>query len=350
MNLSQHATLPKAGIRDRHVWALYATLLAVTLLLVLMALSLGAYPVTTAGIWDSVVALLTGREPAHPQQSQVLFSIRLPRIAAALALGACLAAAGAVYQTIFRNPLVSPDILGVSSGASLGAVLGIFLALPVIGVQALAFVGGLATVFCVIAIANAVRRQDTVLVLVLCGVVIGALAGAGTSLLKVLADPYDQLPVITFWLLGSLASITTTDLIAALPVALLALVPLVLLRWRVDVLAMGDEEARALGINVPRVRLLLIAAATLITSAVVAYAGVVGWVGLIVPHFARMLVGPGFARLLPAAMLCGAVFMLAVDTLARTLSSTEIPLGVLTSVIGAPLFILLLARGRRVWS
>jgi iron complex transport system permease protein len=315
-----------------------------------VAALLGAYPLSPHEALRAVAATLTGAALPDEQAAIVLFSIRLPRIAAALVLGACLAAAGTVYQQIFRNPLVSPDILGVSSGAGLGAVLGIFLSLPVFGIQALAFLGGLGAVALVMLIASAVRRQDSVLVLVLSGIVIGALTGSLTSLLKVLADPYDQLPAITFWLLGSLSTIQVDDIAAALPVALLALVPLIALQWKVDILSMGDEEARSLGVDVKRVRLVLIAGATLMTAAVVSFAGVVGWVGLIIPHFARMVVGPGFVRLLPAAILIGAAFMLAVDTLARTISGTEVPLGIITSVIGAPVFVGLLARGRRVWS
>lgn len=326
-------------------------LLAVLLLgAVLVAALSGAYPL---GFGDALVALagsLTDRAGPDPEAAIVLFSIRLPRIGAALMLGGALAAAGAVYQQIFRNPLVSPDILGVSAGAGLGAVLGIFLSLPVFGIQLLAFVGGLGAVALVMLIATAVRRHDSVLVLVLSGIVIGALASSVTSLLKVLADPYDQLPAITFWLLGSLAAVNLRDVAAALPVLVLALVPLVLLRWKVDVLTMGDEEARTLGVDAGRIRLVLIVCATLATAAVVSFAGMVGWVGLIIPHFARMLVGPGFVRLLPAAVLVGCTFMLVVDTLARTVAVTEVPLGILTAVIGAPIFVFLLARGARLWS
>ena len=174
--------------------------------------------------------------------------------------------------------------------------------------------------------------------------------GPATSLLKVLADPYDQLPAITFWLLGSLASVTSADILPALPAVALGLVPLVLLRWRINVLSMGDEEARALGIEAGRTRLLVIAAATLVTAAVTAVAGVVGWVGLVIPHIARMLVGPGFGRLLPASALIGAGYLLLVDTAARTIAEIEVPLGILTAVIGAPVFVWLLAAGRRGWS
>jgi iron complex transport system permease protein len=280
----------------------------------------------------------------------VLFFVRLPRVAAAMLVGAALAAAGAAYQGLFRNPLVSPDILGVSAGAGLGAVLGIFLALPVVGIQLLAFLVGLGTVGLVLLIAASVRGREPVLVLVLAGVVVGALAGSVISLLKVLADPYDQLPAITFWLLGSLAAIKLEDLTTTVPVAALGLVPLALLRWRINVLSLGDEEAKALGINAGRLRIVVIAAATLMTASVVAIAGIIGWVGLIMPHMARMLVGPNFDRLLPAAMILGAGYLLLVDTLARTIAAVETPIGILTAFVGAPVFLWLLARGRHGWA
>lgn len=308
------------------------------------ALMIGPYGLSPG----EVLAALLGRGEAQAQI--VVWSIRLPRIGAALLVGASLAAAGASYQTLFRNPLVSPDILGVSAGAGLGAVAGIFLSLPVAAIQGAAFAGGMAAVGVVTLVAGLVRNTDRTLTLVLIGVVIGALARAATSLLKVLADPYDQLPAITFWLLGSLASITSADIGPALPAVILGLVPLALLRWRINVLSLGDEEARALGVEAGRTRFLVIAAATLITASVTALAGVVGWVGLVIPHIARMLVGPGFGRLLPTSVLIGAGYLLVVDTAARSIAAIEVPLGILTAVIGAPFFVWLLARGRRGWS
>jgi iron complex transport system permease protein len=245
--------------------------------------------------------------------------------------------------------MVSPDILGVATGAGLGAVTGILLSLPVVGIQALAFAGGLATVAVVYLIAAALRGHDRTLVLVLGGVVVGALAGACISLVKIMADPYDQLPAITFWLLGSLAGVKLSDLATAAPLVAVGLVPLVLYRWRIGVLSLGDDEARALGVDVGRLRAIVIAAATLMTACVVAIAGVIGWIGLMMPHIARMLVGPNFARLLPASMLLGAAFMLVVDTVARSLARVETPLGILTAVLGAPFFLWLLARGRQTW-
>lgn len=304
----------------------------------------GPYPVAPA----QLLAALRG-DPVDPMIDTVLFSVRLPRIAAAILVGAALAGAGTVYQGLFRNPLVSPDILGVSTGAGLGAAFGIYLSLPVLAIQGLAFGAGLATVALVYLVASAVRGHEPTLVLVLSGVVLGALAGACISLLKILADPYDQLPAITFWLLGSLASVRPDDVLGATPAVIVGLLPLVLLRWRMNLLALGDEEAAALGVAPGRLRLLFIAAATLMTASVVAIAGVVGWVGLVMPHIARLLVGPNLHRLLPAAMLMGAGYLLLVDTLARTLTETETPLGILTAFVGAPVFLWLLASGRRAW-
>ena len=284
------------------------------------------------------------------QIDTVLFEVRLPRVFAAVLVGASIAAAGAAYQTLFRNPLVSPDILGVSTGAGLGAVIGIFLSLPVAIIQLLAFMVALATVGLVYAIASLVRGREPILVLVLAGVVVGSLAGAVISLLKILADPYDQLPAIVFWLLGSLSAIRKGEVWTAAPFVLLGLVPLILLRWRINVLSLGDEEAKALGVEAGRLRLCVIAAATLMTASVVAISGVIGWVGLVIPHIARMIVGPSFDRLLPTAMLLGASYLLAVDTLARTMARIEVPIGILTAVVGAPFFLWLLARGREGWS
>jgi len=319
------------------------------LVLGLAVLTFGAVMIGPYGLTPGqTLAALVGM--GDDQAEIVVWNIRLPRVIAALVVGAALAAAGASYQALFRNPLVSPDILGVSAGAGLGAVAGIFLSLPVAAIQASAFVGGMAAVGAVTLVASMVRNTDRTLTLVLIGVVIGALAGASTSLLKVMADPYDQLPAITFWLLGSLAAITTEDILPALPMVLVGLVPLGLLRWRINVLSLGDEEARALGVEAGRTRLLVIVAATLITASVTALAGVVGWVGLVIPHIARMLVGPGFGRLLPASVLIGAGYLLVVDTLARTIAQAEVPLGILTAVIGAPFFVWLLARGRQGWS
>jgi len=327
------------------------TLLAATIgVAAVVATMIGPYPMSVGEVLAALGRRVRGiQNPDFETMDTVLFAVRLPRIAAALLVGAALSAAGAVYQGLFRNPLVSPGILGVSTGAGLGAAAGIFLSLPVVAIQGLAFATGLATVALVYGVATAVRGHEPTLVLVLAGVVIGALAGACISLLKILADPYDQLPAITFWLLGSLASIRPGDVGTAAPAVLLSLVPLVLLRWRMNLMSLGDEEAAALGVDPRRLRVVFIAAATLMTASVVAISGVIGWVGLVMPHIARLLVGPNFNRLLPASMLMGAGYLLLVDTLARTMATTETPLGILTAFVGAPVFIWLLASGRRGW-
>ena len=331
-------------------WVAAAIMFAALAGLVLVAFSVGRFPVAAGDLASVLWAGLTGREHGlDPTIETVVLKIRGPRVAAALLIGAALAAAGAAYQNMFRNPLVSPDILGVSAGAAVGAVLGIFLSLNMIMIQSLAFAFGLGAVGLVYVTANAVRGHDPLLVLVLAGVVVGSLLGACVALMKYLADPYNQLPAITFWLLGSLASASPEDVWSALPLMLLGLVPMWLLRWRINLLALEDEEARALGVETGRIRFIVIAAATLMTSAAVAISGVIGWIGLIIPHFARMLVGPDFSRLLPVSVLLGAAFLLGVDTLARTVARIEIPLGVLTAFVGTPLFLWQLAAARRGW-
>jgi iron complex transport system permease protein len=318
--------------------------LAALALLALIALAVGAYPVSLSEIAS---ALGLRSAPLSDAAQTVIWQIRGPRVLGAMLVGAALSSSGAAYQGLFRNPLVSPDILGVAAGAALGAVLGIFLSLPVIGIEAWSFAGGLVAVLLVYAVAAGISHRDPILVLVLTGVVVGALLGSGVALLKYLADPLNQLPAITFWLLGSLAAFNRADLWVLAPTVIVALVPLALLRWRLDVMSLGEEEATALGVDVRGVRGAVIIGATLMTAASVSVSGIVGWVGLLVPHLARLIVGPAFARLLPMTLVIGAGFLLLVDTVARTIGVVELPLGVLTAVLGTPVFIWLLARGRR---
>ncbi|MET0217706.1 MAG: iron ABC transporter permease [Burkholderiales bacterium] len=318
--------------------------------LIVIAFAVGRFPVSVGDLMAATVGKLlgSGRElPANVET--VIYQVRGPRVLAALVVGAALAAAGAAYQGMFRNPLVSPDILGVSSGAALGAALAIFLSWDLIGIQVLAFAGGLMAVAMVYGIGASLRGRDPLLTLILAGVVIGTLLGSCVALLKYLADPYNQLPAITFWLLGSLASTNPSDLKVVVPTVLVGLVPLALLRWRMNLLTLPDDEARALGVDTAKLRLAVVCAATLMTAASVAISGIIGWIGLLVPHAARMLVGPGFARMLPMTMILGAGFMLGVDTLARTIATIEVPPGVLTAVLGTPMFLWLLAKSKRAW-
>lgn len=309
---------------------------------------IGPFDLGAARVIALVVGALRGDEVSSPDAS-VLFQIRLPRLAAAALVGAALAAAGAAYQVTFRNPLVSPDILGVSAGAGFGAVLGILLGLPIPAIQMLGFIGGLATVGLVLGMARLIGQRGEVLSLVLTGIAVGALAGAGIAIVKTLADPDDQLPAMTFWLLGSLAGARPADVWFLVGPLVLGLLPLLLLRWRIGMLALGEDEARALGVETGRLRLLVILAATLISAAAVATAGTIGWIGLMVPHMARLIGGARFDRVLPLSILMGAGLMVIIDTCARSIAQTEVPLGVLTAFLGAPIFLGLLARGGQAW-
>ncbi len=317
----------------------------------LLAFTVGRYPVSLGDLVNVLLAKLSGhRADVSPAVESVILQVRGPRVLAAAMVGAALAVAGTAFQGLFRNPLVSPDILGASSGAALGAVLGIYFSLGIFAIQAFAFAGGLVAVAAVYMIGSAVRSRDPVLVLVLTGVVVGALLGAGVGLVKYLADPYNQLPAMTFWLLGSLSATGVSDLLPLFgPIAVGATV-LIALRWRMNAMSLPEEEARALGLSTGPLRVVIVAAATLVTSASVATAGIIGWVGLVVPHLARSLVGPDFARLLPAAAILGGGYLLVIDTLARTAAEVEIPLGILTAVVGTPFFIWLLASMQRNWS
>lgn len=246
-------------------------------------------------------------------------------------------------QSVFRNPLAAPDLLGVSAGAAFGAVAAMYAGLPGHVVQAVAFAGGLAAVALVWLSSRWLRSADSTLTLILAGVAIGSLLSAGVALFKYVADPYSQLPAMTFWLMGSLAGVVPADAIVLAVTTGLSAALLFLLRWRVDLLLLGDDEARTSGVRPGWLRAAVVVACTLAASGAVAVAGVIGWIGLVVPHAARLLVGAAFARLLPAAMLCGALLLLAVDTLARVVPEAEIPPGVLMALVGAPVLFLLLA-------
>jgi iron complex transport system permease protein len=336
---------------DRSALPGFAIAIAVLIAGLLLALTVGRYPISLGDLVSVLLAKAGGpRGDISPAVESVIWQVRGPRVMAAMLVGAALAVAGTAFQGLFRNPLVSPDILGASSGAALGAVLGIFLSLGVFAIQAIAFVGGLVAVGIVYMIGAAVRSRDPILVLVLTGVVVGSLFGAGVGLVKYLADPYNQLPAMTFWLLGSLSATGVPDLLPLFGPVAIGTAVLIALRWRMNVMSLPEEEARALGVATGPLRIAIVAAATLVTSASVATAGIIGWVGLVVPHLARSLVGPDFARLLPAAAILGGGYLLLIDTLARTLAQVEIPLGILTAVIGTPFFIWLLASVQKNWS
>lgn len=321
---------------------------AAVVILVFASFVIGPYPVSPSAVAQAIAHQLGLTDSAVPDVvRRVVLEVRGPRIAAALLVGGALAAAGATYQNLFRNPMVSPGVLGVSAGAGFGAALGLLLNTTGFGVQALAFVGGLVAVALALALGRAFQH-GTVLTLVVAGLVVSAFFQALVSLAKVVADPLNQLPSITFWLLGGLHRIDAPTLAGALVPIGAAGAVLWALRWQIHALAAGEDEARTLGIDVSRLRILLILAATLMTAACVSISGIVGWVGLLIPHIVRMLVGPAFAIVLPLSALLGGGFLLAVDDLARG-AGGEIPLGILTALIGAPLFALVLLRTRQAW-
>ena len=314
-------------------------------------LAIGRYGLGAAEIFASLKSLLFGSPPSNEQAHAVITQIRLPRIAFALLVGAALSASGAVYQGLFKNPLVSPDILGVSSGAAVGASIAIILSFSVFYVSLAAFGFGLAAVFAVVFLSQLIARGKlNVIIMVLSGVVISSLFAAFSSLLKFLADSENKLPEITFCLMDSLARTGGyQNVLYMLGVTALCSVPLFLLKFRLNILAFGEEEAKAMGVNVKFYSFIIICASTLLTASSVAFFAIIGWVGLIVPHIARSIVGANFNTLLLASMLIGALFLLIVDTVARCAMASEIPLGIITSLIGAPVFIYLLYQSKKRW-
>lgn len=348
--LEGHAT-PAGAVRGRSDWTLRLLALGVVVAF-FTSLAVGRYAVSVA---DVLRALFS---PDHARASGVhsdaaatlVRQVRLPRVITAMLVGASLASSGAAYQGVFRNPLVSPDILGASAGASFGAAVAILLSLSVGGIQTSAFLAGLLAVgIACAATARLGSRRDPTMVLILAGMATTSVFGALLSLVKYVADPTNKLPVITFWLMGSLASVVPRDVPTVGIPFVLGIVPLLLARWRLNVLTLGDDEARTLGVNAVRLRWVVVLCSTFMTASSISVCGMVGWVGLKIPHLARMLVGPDFTVLLPASTLLGAVYLVLVDDLARTLGPMEIPLGILTSLIGAPVFLWLVAKARNGW-
>ncbi|HJK01987.1 MAG TPA: iron ABC transporter permease [Methanocorpusculum sp.] len=277
----------------------------------------------------------------------VLFNIRLPRIIAAVLVGAALSTAGAAYQGMFQNPLVSPDILGASAGAGFGAALAIYFYLDSGYITLFAFLGGLISVGIAYLISR-LTRDSTTLSMVLAGILVGSLFSSATSYIKLVTDTNDQLPAITYWLMGSLSGATMDDVIFAGIVITAGIIPIYLLRWRMNVLTLDEDEARSIGLNTNLLRIIMIICATLITSVAVSISGIIGWVGLVIPHFCRMLFGFDYRRIIPASIVMGSGFLLLVDDLSRTIATIEVSLGILTAFVGAPIFAYLLMIGGRI--
>lgn len=312
--------------------------------LILLSAALGRYGVPVGKVVRILLSKVFVIEPTWTAQMEAaVFHIRLPRILLACLVGCSLSAAGTAYQTVFRNPMAAPDILGASSGACFGAALAILLGLPRFGIAVSAFVMSLASVGLVYAVGKR-THGSRIVNLLLAGIMVGSLFSAATSYIKLVADPGDQLPAITYWMMGSLNGTEYKDVGFAIVPMLAGLLPLFLLRWRINLLMVGEDEACAMGVNVSRLRLVTVLCATILTAASVSVSGMIGWVGLVIPHLCRKLVGGDCRRLLPCSALLGAVFLLIVDDVSRSLLAVEIPIGILTAVIGAPFFLYLMTR------
>ncbi|MCG8512560.1 MAG: iron ABC transporter permease [Halanaerobiales bacterium] len=327
-----------------YYWLLVLSLI----LLALISLTIGKYELPFRDVIRLVRSALFSQLPEDDISAFVLFSIRLPRIIMAILIGSGLAVAGVGMQAVFKNPLVSPRVLGVSAGASFGVSLGILLFNDPILIQLLAFGGGMVAVLLTYLLGQS-NRSNTVIMLVLAGIIVSAVFTSLLSLLQYNVDVDTELPSIIYWLMGSLSGIKMDDVkMASFPI-ILAILLLFLLRWKLNLLTLSDEEAESLGLNVKLERGLVIIAATVISAISVSMCGTIGWVGLITPHLGRMLVGTNHQRLVPVAIIIGGIYLLLIDNIARLLTSAEIPLSILTALIGAPVFALLLKKTGGNW-
>ncbi|HHT25512.1 MAG TPA: iron ABC transporter permease [Clostridiaceae bacterium] len=326
--------------------------IAILIICTLFSFTLGRYPVPLkellAILGNKIFGLFQDAGKFWTEQMEAaVWNVRLPRVILSVLVGACLSAAGASYQGVFQNPMASPDILGASAGAGFGAALAIFLDFKHVNITLSAFAMSLITVALVFRISNYVKGGK-VLGLVLAGIMVSSLFNAGTSFIKLVADPNNKLPQITYWLMGSLSGAKWSDIRFVIFPMLAGLIPLLLLRWRLNVITMGDEEAKTMGVDAGRVRLAVIISATLVTASAVSVSGMIGWVGLVIPHMMRRIVGSSYRWLMPVSMLGGSIFLLMVDNISRNVTTAGIPIGILTSFVGAPFFILLITgRGER---
>lgn len=330
--------------RAKRADAVIAVLAIVLLAVATVSFMLGRYPIEPAQVWSLLLSQVMPVDRIWTgQQADIFFGVRLPRVLMAVLVGCCLAVAGAAYQGIFQNPLVSPDILGASQGAAFGAAVAILTGASSFVISAYAFGFAMLCVGIVMLVAQR-AKGNPLLGVVLAGIMVGSLFSAGVSFIKLEADPTSQLPAITYWLMGSLTDAGMRDLAWAIVPMAVGTITLYLLRWRINILTMGDDEARTMGVNTNRIRAIVILAATLVTAASVSVSGMIGWVGLVIPHLSRMLVGCDYRKLLPASMIMGAGFLLIVDNFSRLVSTAEIPIGILTAFVGAPFFLYLIIR------
>lgn len=315
-------------------------------LVIVVSIGWGRYNVPPLTVVKILLSQVLPLEPTwEGTMETVIMQVRLPRVIAGVLVGMALALSGATYQGMFKNPLVSPDLLGVSTGAGLGASIAILLHFNAFGIQACALGGGLLAVFLTTSIPRVFRNSST-LMLVLSGIIVAGFLNSLQGVLKYLADPETELAAITFWQMGSLARVINANLAVLAPTMLLAMAALYALRWRINILSLGDAEAKTLGMNVKHLRGIAIFCSTVLTACAVCISGTISWVGLVIPHLGRMLVGPDNTRLTPAVILLGPIFMAFIDLLARNISSGEVPLGILTGLVGAPFFAYLVMKQR----
>lgn len=343
-------------INKRIDWKVALFLFIVPFAAAMICLGFGRYSLSVS---ETIAVLIeAGKELINPAYEipesmkmaySVIINVRLPRIILAIFVGAGLACAGAAFQGLFTNPMATPDTLGVASGASFGAVLAMMFDANLVIVQLLALVFGVLA--CLLAYnISKIKGKSTIVMIVLAGMVISSMFQAFVSLAKYVADPLDKLPSITYWLMGSMSSASYKTLVLGLPFILIGILVIFALRWRLNILSLNEDEARSMGVNIKFMRLLLIIAASLITASCVSMCGQVGWVGLLIPHLTRMVAGSNNTVVIPVSISMGAVFMLVIDTFARSATAAEIPLSILTAIIGAPFFIALLRKTGGGWS
>ncbi len=333
-----------------HNKLIFITLIMFLIGLIIVSLMLGRYNLSYKEMIDAVINKFMIKENAAIAET-ILFNVRGPRIFTAVLVGGTLSIAGASYQSMFKNPMVSPDLLGVTSGAGFGAALALLLDLSFWSVQIFAFSFGVLAVFVTLTIGKVVSKGSSgkIIILILSGMIVGTLFKSFISITKYLADPNDSLPEITFWLMGSFSSVDSNDFLKLCIPVIIGVVPMILLRWKLNVMTFGEEEAKSLGIETEKIRILIIIASTIATSACISICGIIGWVGLIIPHITRMIVGPNNNYLIPTSLVIGGIYLLIVDNISRAVFPIEIPLGILTSIIGAPFFLYLLLKARRSW-
>lgn len=321
-------------------------LIVIPLATVLLSLFIGNFTASPSDITGLLISKLPFSENRNYDMAfyTAILHVRLPRIIIAFVVGMSLSVTGVVFQGVFRNPLVSDQILGVSSGASMGAALAILCDAPIIMIQFSSFAFGIISVIIAYSLSR-VYKTSTTLTLVLSGIIVGGFFSSLLSFMKMIADPLDKMPAIIFWLMGSFSKVSSADLGYSLIFMLVPVAVIFLIRWKINVISVGEDDAQSLGMNTKLFRLILIILCTLATSAAVAVSGVIGWVGLVVPHVARILVGPDHKALVPASLSLGGTYLLIMDNLSRCISSSEISIGILTALIGAPLFAFLLKRG-----